>query len=276
MSVALQRVVLCEIASFADADGTGAFPAVATLARLVGCSDRSIQRTLRALEQGGHITTITGGGRLSNWYTIAMPAASDRHVTAPPTACRPTSTCTKEIKSGSARAPETPSRCASVPTRTPPRSGPRGRSIPDDLRPLADALHARGLRAAYALDDHQADDVRTIIARVGIPAMVAAAYRAFQPARPAVWWSAWLGIWAGLYVPAQRQPGPVLPVAERGSAPIGPPAPGGVGATAVAATRELLARRAGRIPVGVPARSTRVGAGPLRPVLGDPGLNINN
>ncbi len=290
VSVALQRGVLRAIADHADPDGSGAFPCIATIARRTGCSVRSAQRGVRALEQAGIIVTVVGGGRLSNLYMILMSGrpetpgpSDDRHVAAPTTPCRTTSTYTKKIKSGSARVRETPSRCASVSTRTPPRSSrPRGRHIPDDLRPLADALAARGLRAAYALDDRDADEVRAIIARVGIPRMVEAAYRSHRRDDPARWWSAWTGLWSGLHVPAQRRPtdavtapvgvaGPT-PDAVRLSTRTGPLSADT--ATTIAATRTLLARRVGHVPVGVPARSARVGAGPRRSMLGDPGLDV--
>ena len=56
------KLVLLGIANH-DGDG-GSWPAVSTLARYAGVSERTVQRCLRELEQAGHITTLhqAGGG----------------------------------------------------------------------------------------------------------------------------------------------------------------------------------------------------------------------
>lgn len=43
--------------------------------------------------------------------------------------------------------------------------------------------------------------MHAVLARAGVPAMVATAYRAHRAADPARWWSAWLDLWSGLHVP---------------------------------------------------------------------------
>lgn len=75
------KAVLICLADYADADGA-AWPAVPTLAREVQVSERTVQRTLRALEEAGLIVGIDrarqDGGTTARRYTLAL---------APVTAC---------------------------------------------------------------------------------------------------------------------------------------------------------------------------------------------
>ncbi|MEX5637850.1 MULTISPECIES: hypothetical protein [Parafrankia] len=113
--------------------------------------------------------------------------------------------------------------------------------MPEDLRALADALVARGLRASFALTPEQVDAVRAVLRRAGVGAMVAAAYRAHRAVDPARWWSAWLNIWSGLHT--VRPPStPVDTPPRMPAAPVGDAAAG-----AAACRAALAAARRGRI-----------------------------
>lgn len=57
------RLVLCELAAFADADGV-AWPSVPTMAAELGMSERNVRRTLRRLEDAGLVAYIGDAGAL--------------------------------------------------------------------------------------------------------------------------------------------------------------------------------------------------------------------
>lgn len=67
------RLVLLAIADNADDTGGNAWPAIATLARKTVVDERTVQRSIRRLTEGGHLRVErTTGGRRSNRYTIIM------------------------------------------------------------------------------------------------------------------------------------------------------------------------------------------------------------
>lgn len=69
-------IVLLMVANHANADGTGAWPSVKTLARESRLSERATQYCLRSLEKLGELTTVTGGGpRGTNSYSVNMKQA---------------------------------------------------------------------------------------------------------------------------------------------------------------------------------------------------------
>ncbi|MCK9925857.1 helix-turn-helix domain-containing protein [Frankia sp. Mgl5] len=247
VSVRVLRSVLLAIAYYLDAvDWSGAFPSMSTLAARAEVSVSTARRAVRALEAAGVLATERGGGRRSNRYRLVRPpapAAAAAGSVAGSTAA-PMSGPQPPVEDRGARSPgpttsqESTSRPPGGRTRRPCRpaaASRRGRMVPEDLRLLADALAARGLRASYALTAGQVDGVRAVLGRVGVGAMVAAAYRAHRAADPARWWSAWLDIWSGLH-PAPAPPAPV-------TSPPPPPAATTVGDAAVgaAACRAALA-----------------------------------
>ncbi|WP_334459079.1 helix-turn-helix domain-containing protein [Micromonospora sp. CPCC 205554] len=70
-----QRLVLLAIADCADDTGENAWPSVATLARKVRLDERTVQRVIRRLVDGGHLTvSASAGGRASNRYAVIMRA----------------------------------------------------------------------------------------------------------------------------------------------------------------------------------------------------------
>lgn len=62
-TIGTARLLLLAIADNADHDGRNAWPSIATLVRKTRLSERTIQRTVKELEAGGHIELIRGGGR---------------------------------------------------------------------------------------------------------------------------------------------------------------------------------------------------------------------
>ncbi|WP_407673620.1 hypothetical protein [Parafrankia colletiae] len=232
---------------------------MSTLAARAEVSESTARRAVRALEMAGVLATERGGGRRSNRYRLVRPPA-------------PASTASLEsgpeapVEDRAARfsEPMTPQESTSRPPggrtrrpRWPAAASRRGRTVPEDLRPLADALVARGLRASYALTAGQADRVRAVLGRAGVGAMVAAAYRAHRAADPARWWSAWLEIWSGLHT-SHTPPAPVS------SAPAQAPMVGDAAAGAAACRAALVSAR--RFPAqGDPERLRP--AGPARSLL---------
>lgn len=68
-----ERLVLLAIADAADDSGRGAYPSIATLARKTRLSQRTIQRTIKKLVDGGHLVVDkNGGGRWSNAYLVVL------------------------------------------------------------------------------------------------------------------------------------------------------------------------------------------------------------
>lgn len=78
----IAKAVLVCLADYADHEGV-AWPSVPVLAKEVQVSQRTIQRTLRALEAEGLIETDVGtrqdGGRTSNRYRLAMTPVTVCH-----------------------------------------------------------------------------------------------------------------------------------------------------------------------------------------------------
>lgn len=251
------RAVLLAVAYYLDA-GTwsGAFPSMATLAARAEVSVTTARRAVRALEAAGVLVTELGGGRKSSRYRIVPPAGVGTGLTTDANGAQDDAGTGQASRSGTG-VPGQKDRRSPVCTSLSPfgrkrqarpaasKSKQRSTTIPEDLRPLADALVGRGLRAAYGLTAQQADEVRAVLGRVGIPAMVSAAYRAHRATNPAVWWSAWVGMWSGLHVPATpvRTPSPDVPVT---------PDAGGTERTmsgAAAARAAIAAARRGRVQV---------------------------
>ncbi|MCK9898011.1 helix-turn-helix domain-containing protein [Frankia sp. AgB32] len=216
VSVRLMRRVLDTLCSYADSRSwDGAFPAVSTIAAGSECSVRAARRALRALEDAGIIVTEVGGGRKSSRYRIVRPAQAAP--VAPPVvaeqpghAGRGSFSCISLPPFGRKRRPAAASNSNPNPKRI--------KKLPEDLRPLADALTARNLRAAFSLTVEQLAEVRRALAEHGVPALVRAAYNAHRATDPARWWSAWLGLWSGLTAPSRPAP-------ASGPAPDVPPRP---------------------------------------------------
>ncbi len=213
VSVRATRAVLLALVVFCDRESwAGAWPAVPTLAERAEVSIRTARRALRVLEAAGIIVTEVGGGRRSSRYRITRPDpdVTSSTVVAPSVAGLP--------GQDDRRSPVS----TSLPPfgrkrRTPPAASKSKRSttIPDDIRPLADALAGRGLRASFSLTSDQVAEVRAAVARHGVVPLVRAAYAAHRATNPARWWSAWLGIWGGL----TSTPAPAPPVTSADAPP---------------------------------------------------------
>ncbi|WP_161849095.1 helix-turn-helix domain-containing protein [Frankia sp. ACN1ag] len=226
VSVRACRAVLVALVVFVDRDSwSGAWPAVATLAERAEVSIRTARRALRALEAAGVIVTEVGGGRRSSRYRLVRPPAEPDAVTGQ---------AGQDDRRSPVFTPPLPSVEAAQAAPRPKRI----RKLPEDLRPLADALTSRGLRASFSLTGEQVADVRAALSRHGVPALVGAAYRAHQPLRPARWWSAWLGLWSGLHAPSGVPAG-----TPATSAPPAPQLRPEVNAAGAAACRAVLAAR---------------------------------
>lgn len=213
VSARILRTVLAAIVhNISAVTWEGSFPSMATIAERAECSVSTARRAVRALEAAGILVTEAGGGRKSNRYRLVRPVGDEHQDDTTPStdrgarSSRPTTPQPLPQRAKSGLRARVHARAAQ--TNRPPRST----TIPEDLRPLADALVGRGLRAAYGLTKAQADDVRAVMARVGVPAMVAAAYRAHRANDPARFWSAWVGMWNGLHEPCERPaaPSPVV------------------------------------------------------------------
>ncbi|WP_261554207.1 helix-turn-helix domain-containing protein [Frankia tisae] len=196
----------------------GSFPSMETIATRAECSVSTARRAVRALESLGLLVTERGGGRLSNRYRLARPDDGQDHTNDMPDGPEDHGAALEDTTGqpgqDDRRHPistqkifkrltpdRSPAQAHAAPqTSTPTKS--RIRVIPDDLRPLAEALTSRGLRASFSLLPDQVDVVHQALTRVGVTAMVTAAYRAFKATDPPRWWSAWLGIWEGLGEPA--------------------------------------------------------------------------
>lgn len=67
------RLVLLSVANHAHADGTGAYPSKATIAREAGLSPRQVQRLIRELEDLGEVRVLRGEGpRGAHLYDLPM------------------------------------------------------------------------------------------------------------------------------------------------------------------------------------------------------------
>ncbi len=193
VSVRVLRAVLLSVAHYLDATTwAGAFPSMATLAERAGVSVSTARRAVRALEAGGILAVEVGGGRRSNRYALRRPEPAAPVEDRAPRSAGPT------IPRGSTP----PLLRFAQKRRTPAAPSPkRTTTIPDDLRPLADALTSRGLRASFSLTPDQVAEVRGAVARHGVAPLVRAAYAAHRATNPARWWSAWLDLWSGLTTP---------------------------------------------------------------------------
>lgn len=69
----LNLFVLIAMADNANDQGI-CWPSVATIAHKVRVNERTVQRAIRELAEGGHLTIQPGGGRRSNTYRIFYPA----------------------------------------------------------------------------------------------------------------------------------------------------------------------------------------------------------
>ena len=70
------KLLLLAIARFANADGTGATPSIATLARMIGTQARNVQYLLRELERSGElICEMHAGPQGCNRYTVVVPSS---------------------------------------------------------------------------------------------------------------------------------------------------------------------------------------------------------
>ncbi len=206
VSVRMLRRVLLALCSHVDSTTwAGAFPSMATIAERAECSVRAARKAVRALELTGVVVTELGGGRRSNRYRLVRPESAAPTDVEAPNDDTPTRTGQRGTECRRSLPLTSRSSLRSERLSAPAASKivkPRGKAVPDDLRPLADALVSRGLRAAYGLTEGQADEVRAAMARAGVAAMVSAAYRAHRANDPARWWSAWLGLWTGMHVPS--------------------------------------------------------------------------
>ncbi len=210
VSVRMMRQVLLALCQHADSRSwDGAFPALDTIAARAECSIRAARRALRALEAGGIIVTEVGGGRRSSRYRIVRPDSPPPADKAPQPGQedRGSLSCNSLPPFGRKR------RTAAASNSNP--SPKRIKQLPADLRPLADALTARNLRASFSLTVEQLTEVRRVLAEHGIPALVRAAYAAHRATDPARWWSAWLGLWSGLTAPSR----PTAPAGPMGDSP---------------------------------------------------------
>lgn len=192
VSARSSRNVLLALVAFCDRDTwAGAWPALATLAGHADVSIRTARRALRVLEAAGVIATELGGGRRSSRYRIIRPASTPSVADQPGHDDRRPPVSTPLAPSGRKRRP------AAAPTSTlnpEPESKPESKrkpmrkpkriwNLPEDLRPLADALATRNLRAAFSLLPEQLAEVRRALAEHGIPALVRAAYTAYRSRR---------------------------------------------------------------------------------------------
>jgi hypothetical protein len=57
-----EKFVLLAFASFADDDGSRVFPSQSRVARMCGCSDRTVRRVLKKFVDQGVLATVDGGG----------------------------------------------------------------------------------------------------------------------------------------------------------------------------------------------------------------------
>lgn len=86
-STGMERLVLLAIADSADHDGTNSWPSVSTLAAKTMVSDRTVRRSIRALEALGELLVeVQAGGLAStpeylrpNLYTVLVNGGSDCH-----------------------------------------------------------------------------------------------------------------------------------------------------------------------------------------------------
>lgn len=70
---ATQKAVLSALAGYAREPDLVAWPSLSTLAGVVGVTDRTVRRTLRALEAAGWIEAIErGGGRRTTRYRVVL------------------------------------------------------------------------------------------------------------------------------------------------------------------------------------------------------------
>ncbi|CUU60299.1 Helix-turn-helix domain-containing protein [Parafrankia irregularis] len=250
VSVRVLRSTLLAIAYYLDAeDWSGAFPSMPTLAARAEVSESTARRAVRALEAIGILATERGGGRRSNRYRIVCPPGSVEEAEPAPMSSEAETSVQDRApqSSGPTTFCRSTSRSPRRRTRRPRRpaaASRRGRMVPEDLLPLADALAARGLRASYALTAEQTERVRAALRRVGVGAMVSASYRAHRAADPARWWSAWLDLWSGLHAESVRS----MRATPVGSASM----PGDTAAGAAACRAALTAVKRdgiGRIPI---------------------------
>ena len=80
----IDKLVLLKLADCASEDGSGAWPAVKTIAKHCGIHERTVQRSLRELEAAGYIEVQRpSNGTLPNVYRVRCgdysPPAAIRH-----------------------------------------------------------------------------------------------------------------------------------------------------------------------------------------------------
>jgi hypothetical protein len=68
-----ERLVLLALADCANDEGRECWPSVATLARKCRVDERTVQRVIRRLAEGGHLLILpSSGGRAANRYSVLM------------------------------------------------------------------------------------------------------------------------------------------------------------------------------------------------------------
>ena len=65
----LELLVLCDLASYADASGL-CYPKIKTIAQDIQSSERSVRRTISALEKRGFLRRTIRGGHLASAYKL--------------------------------------------------------------------------------------------------------------------------------------------------------------------------------------------------------------
>lgn len=79
-----RKLILIALAEKADNDGRNAFPSVATLARYAECDERTVQRSLRHLEQSGWIVCESPARRnRPRNYTLIVEKLEGRRIATP-------------------------------------------------------------------------------------------------------------------------------------------------------------------------------------------------
>ena len=147
---ATRKLILMGIASYADEDGR-CWPSQETLARRVGCSDRTVRAHLAALEAAGWLSREARsgvGGRRSDLYVLRLPPQPENSsgcATGNPEQVQPenSSGCTKEEESTN----------RNIPPPLPPTASPAPKASPApevEIPPELDAPEFRDAWSAWA------------------------------------------------------------------------------------------------------------------------------
>lgn len=133
-----EKLVLLALADCANDDGE-CWPSIATLKRKTGAGERTIQRSINALEAAGVLKRVIVVGKGNRYFVLPRHSGTPAAKAPPP------------------EKTQTPATVAPKPSRTinSKHTDPRGRLIPDDWQPAEFGSGSKSAAIVAALDREQ-------------------------------------------------------------------------------------------------------------------------